>query len=206
MTWLRRQWLPLSVLVIAVGSLIASIAWVVHAGRGPAGTGPGPMMGGAAIAGGGPVRDMDDAKRAAARFADRWGLTVGEVMQFDNGFYAELADRAGTLATEVLIDPDTGDVQIEYGPAMMWNTAYGMHPARAAAPAVSVGQAKTIADQWLAANRPGEHASDAEAFPGYYTLHTLSRDDQVVGMLSVHASAGTVWPHTWHGRFIAMTD
>jgi hypothetical protein len=64
----------------------------------------GPGMGGAAIAGEGPVRGLDDAERAAARFADRWGLTVGEVMQFDNGFYAELADPSGTLATEVLID------------------------------------------------------------------------------------------------------
>jgi hypothetical protein len=41
--------------------------------------------------------------------------------------------------------------------------------------------------------------------PGYYTLHTL-RGEQVVGMISVNAATGAVWPHTWHGRFIAMTD
>jgi hypothetical protein len=51
-------------------------------------------------------------------------------MQFDNGFYAELVDQAGNGATEVLVDPRSGAVQIEWGPAMMWNTAYGMHPAR----------------------------------------------------------------------------
>jgi hypothetical protein len=31
--------------------------------------------------------------------------TMGAVMQFDNGFYAELVDRGGNRATEVLIDP-----------------------------------------------------------------------------------------------------
>ncbi len=199
MTWLRRQWLPLSVLVIAVALLGASVTWVGI----PAGvTGPGHGTG--HVAGDGPVRNLDDAQRAATRFANRWGLTVGEVMQFDNGFYAELADPSGALATEVLIDPPTGDVQIEFGPAMMWNTAYGMHPGRPTDTTISAEQAKAIANQWLAMNRPGEHAVDADAFPGYYTLHTL-QDTQVVGMLSVNAATGTVWPHTWHGRFVAMT-
>jgi hypothetical protein len=105
----------------------------------------------------------------------------------------------------VLIHPNTGAVQIEYGPAMMWNTAYGMHPPRPTSETISAEQAKTVADQWLQINRPGEHAGGADAFPGYYTLHTL-RGDQVVGMLSVNAATGAVWPHTWHGRFIAMAD
>lgn len=204
MTWLRHRWLPVSVLVAAAGLLAASLVWVGGAGWGPAGVRPGHMMGSVGIAGDGPVRNLNDAQRAATRFADRWGLTVGEVMQFDNGFYAELADPSGTLATEVLIDPDTGDVQIEYGPAMMWNAAYGMHP-RPGVETVSAEQAAAIADEWLETHRPGEHADDVDAFPGYYTLHTL-RDDQVVGMVSVNAITGAVWPHTWHGRFIAMTD
>jgi hypothetical protein len=80
-----------------------------------------------------------------------------------------------------------------------------MHRARAGAAAVSGEQAKAIADRWLAAHRPGERAGDAEAFPGYYTMHTL-RDDQVVGMLSVHAVSGAVWYHSWHGSLIAVTD
>jgi hypothetical protein len=45
-------------------------------------------------------------------------------------------------------------------------------------------QAQVIADRWLQANRPGEHAGVADAFPGCYTVHTL-RGDLVVGMLSV---------------------
>jgi hypothetical protein len=167
------------------------------------------MMGGGmmapGISGAGPVRSLDDAQRAAGRFADRWVLTVGEVMQFDNGFYAELVEPPGDLATEVLIDARTGGVQVEFGPAMMWNTAYGMHPARAGTATISPDRAQVIAERWLDSNRPGEHAGDADAFPGYYTLHTL-RGDQTVGMLSVHAATGAVWYHSWHGRFIAITE
>jgi hypothetical protein len=28
--------------------------------------------------------------------------------------------------TEVLVDPESGSVQLEFGPAMMWNTRFGM--------------------------------------------------------------------------------
>jgi hypothetical protein len=203
MTRLRHRWGPLAVLVIAVGLLVASFAWVGGAGWGPGMMGPG--MGGAAITGDGPVQDLDGARKAATRFADRWGLTVGEVMQFDNGYYAELVQPSGSLATEVLVDARTGAVQLEFGPAMMWNTAYGMHPARAGIATVDGEQATVIADRWLDAYRPGEQAGDADAFPGYYTLHTL-RGGEVVGMLSVNAFTGAVWYHTWHGRFIAMTE
>jgi hypothetical protein len=36
-------------------------------------------------------------------------------------------------------------------------------------------------------------------------LHFLN-DGQIEGMLSVHGSSGDVWPHTWHGDFVAMID
>ena len=47
-------------------------------------------------------------------------------MQFQRNFYAKLVDSHGNGATEVLVDSSTGVVSIEYGPAMMWNTRYGM--------------------------------------------------------------------------------
>jgi hypothetical protein len=202
MSWLRRRWLPLTVLVAATTMLVTSIMWAVAAlGWSPVGGMMGP-----AVRGDAPVRNLAAADRAAARFAQSWGLTVGEVMQFDNGFYAELVDPAGNRATEVLIDWATGTVGLEWGPAMMWNTAYGMHPGPAGRqPPVGLDQARRLADAWLSANRPGEHADEPEAFPGYYTLHTL-RGDRIVGMLSVHATTGAVWYHTWHGRFIAMRE
>lgn len=53
-------------------------------------------------------------------------LRVGEVMRFTRNYYAELEERDGTKSTEVLADPQNGAVQLEFGPAMMWNTRCGM--------------------------------------------------------------------------------
>lgn len=204
----RRRWLPLTVLVAAVVTLIASLAWVSDTGGG---WGSGSMRAigmtgpATAIAGAGPVEDLDAARRAASGLAEPWGLETGEVMEFDNGFYVELSDPSGDLATEVLVDPRTGSAQIEFGPAMMWNTAYGVHRSRITTPTIGPEQARTVADEWLAQNRPGEAAAEPEEFPGYFTLHTLV-GDQVVGMLSVHAGSGAVWYHSWHGRFVAMDE
>lgn len=119
------------VLVAAIAALGASVAWAVaqsnddDPGWGMMRFGPG-MMGYASNGGGEPVRGLADAKRQAERFADRLDLRVGEVMQFTNGYYAELVESDGRLATEVLVNPGTGAVWLEYGPAMMWNTRYGM--------------------------------------------------------------------------------
>jgi hypothetical protein len=200
MSWLRQRWLPLSVLLAAAGLLVASLEWTVaNAAWGP--TGPRTAT---AIPGTGRVTSLAAAERAAARFAAPHGLEVGEVMQFKNGFYATLVDPAGNGATEVLVDPASGAVRLEWGPAMMWNTAYGMHPGRQdTAASVQPQQAVRIARAWLNENRPGERPGEAEAFPGYYTLHTL-RGGQISGMLSVHAASGAVWYHDWHGQFIQM--
>lgn len=67
----------------------------------------------------------------AQRFAGRLGLHVNEVMQFQRNYYAKLVDGNGNGATEVLVDPTSGLVSIEYGPAMMCNTRYGMGRAAA---------------------------------------------------------------------------
>ena len=185
----RRGWLlPLVLLVAAVTALAASIVWAAGNPSGRRDT---------AVA---------DAGLAAQRFADPWDLHVGEVMRFDNGYYAELLDPAGNGATEVLIDPASGAVQLEWGPAMMWNTTFGMmHAAQPGAPPVSADQARQLADRWLRDNRTDLHAGEAEQFPGYYTLHAL-RGEQIAGMLSVHAGTGAVWYHTWHGRFVEMRE
>lgn len=204
---LRGRRLPLAVLVAALAALIASLVWVAGSDtwRPDGRPGTGMMMGTAS--GTGPVRSLADADRAAGRFADRWDLRVGEVMRFTNGYYAELLDPAGNRATEVLIDPGSGTVQLEFGPAMMWNTAYGMMPARTTptSTAITADQAVRIADRWLRDNHPGLHAAEPDQFPGYYTLHTL-RGERIVGMLSVNATSGDVWHHTWHGRFLQMQE
>ncbi len=188
-------------------------------------SGPG-MMGYSSSRGGEPVRDLAGAKRQAQRFAERLDLRVGEVMQFENNYYVELVEPGGELGTEVLVDPTTGAVSIEYGPAMMWNTRYGMMGGSGAGammsgdfrgdptwtpspvtaqPSVSAQEAEAIAARWLAREQGTLRAGKADAFPGYYTIHTLE-GDQVAGMLSVNAYTGAVWYHWWHGPFLSMME
>jgi hypothetical protein len=165
------------------------------------------MMGDYGLAGNGQrVDSLATAKGRAQAFADTLGLRVGEVMQFSNGFYAELNTVDGHGATEVLVDPRDGGVQIEFGPAMMWNTTYGPHRAPGTGPAhVSTSDAQALAQRWLDEHQPGLTAAKSEEFPGYVTMHTL-RDDQITGMMSVNTSTGAVWYHTWHGQYVAMSE
>jgi hypothetical protein len=130
---MRVKTLPLVVLVAAVAALVGSVGWAVA--RADEGNGNGGwmmsrygsgMMGYSASGAGEPVRDLAGAKHQAQRFADKLGLRVGEVMRFTNNYYAELVEKNGRLATEVLVEPASGAVYLEYGPAMMWNTRYGM--------------------------------------------------------------------------------
>ncbi|TLQ44696.1 hypothetical protein FEF34_17775 [Streptomyces marianii] len=199
----RGRGVPLVVLVVAVSALIASLVWVVGADTWR----PGPWAMTGAVSREGPVRDFSDAEQAAQRFADRWNLRVGEVMRFSDGYYAQLLDSRGRGATEVLIDPGGGTVHREFGPAMMWNTAYGMmaRPVETGSRTIEPGRAVRIADQWLGEHRPGLRAAEPTAFPGYYTLHTL-RGDRITGMLSVNSSTGQVWYHTWHGEFLGTSE
>nr|AHE40216.1 Hypothetical protein pFRL6_129 [Streptomyces sp. F12] len=148
---------------------------------------------------------LDQARQRAKAFSDRLGLRVGEVMQFSRNFYAELQTSDGHGATEVLVNPADGAVQIEYGPAMMWNTVYGMHYGSRSPARISSAQAQGIAQQWLRARGSTLIAGDPESYPGYYTLHTM-RDGKISGMLSVNSSTGQVWYHTWHGTYIAMSQ
>jgi hypothetical protein len=212
------------------------------------------------------VRTLTSARSDAHQFASRLGLRVDEVMQFERNFYAKLVDGKGNAATEVLVDPASGFVSIEYGPAMMWNTRYGMGASSASmmgsygtgmmgtqdrrststpgygaggmgssgsarmgssgsggmmgssggssattqtppqtSGTVSLADAHALAQRWLDANEPGVVVeTGGDVFPGYYTLETL-KDGKITGMISVNATTGAVWPHWWHGAFIAKS-
>lgn len=140
-------------------------------------------------------------------------LVLTEVMEFSNNFYAEVEEEStGIHAFELLINRYTGAVYPEPGPNMMWNTKYGhmggMMGGWWGTPSgemtITPEQARTYAQAWLDANLPGTTVADeADAFYGYYTIHTL-RNGQIAGMLSVNGYTGAVWYHTWHGDFIAM--
>ena len=135
---MKKRFLPVPVLIVALAALVGTVGYAVANATG-SGQGFGQMhrgayammgSGGKSTAwytdGTGPVRDIAGARAQAQRFADRLGLKTAEVMQFTNNFYVRLDDKTGHPATEVLVDPQTGGVTLEYGPAMMWNTRYGM--------------------------------------------------------------------------------
>ncbi|MHB8187435.1 MAG: hypothetical protein ACYDDU_15455 [Dermatophilaceae bacterium] len=151
------------------------------------------------------VSGIPAARTRATTAAAPAGLRPGEVMWFDNGFYVELKDSAGLPATEVIVDPRTGAVSTEPGPAMMWNTRFGMRARGADTAAVDATKAREIATAWLAANQAGTTIGSIDAYPGYFTLD-LQRGGTVSGMMSVNSSTGAVWYHTWHGAFIAKED
>lgn len=138
---MRGRIVPLLVVVVALAVLAGTISYAVARANNGGNHGYGSMMNGSGYAmmgghagtrsdwylnGSGPISTISAARSQAQRFADQLDLKTGEVMQFANNFYVLLTDSQGKPATEVLVDPETGAVTLEYGPAMMWNTRYGM--------------------------------------------------------------------------------
>jgi hypothetical protein len=147
-----------------------------------------------------------------------------------------IEESSGIGAFEVLVDPITQDIYPEPGPNMMWNTKYGHMsgfgmmgmmgnsgwPRRGGMGAgmisgvtaaeisaempVSPEEAIESAQRYLDRYLPGTQVQDeADTFYGYYTLH-ITRDGQTIGMLSVNGYTRTVFPHTWHGDFLEMSE
>jgi len=86
-----------------------------------------------------------------------------------------------------------------------WQTP-GTAPQLSAEMPVSPEQAVKLAQDYLDAYLPGTQVEEhVDQFYGYYTLHTL-RAGQISGMLSVNGFSGQVFPHTWHGAFIAISE
>jgi len=161
------------------------------------------------------VLTIDQAAEGVEQYVAGLGYTkleLDEVMEFEYNFYAIVKEQdTGIGAMELLVDRATGAVGPEMGPNMMWNARYGMMAGRgmmggfaSETNTLTSEEALEVAQRWLDANRPGAQTeSHADAFYGYYTVHTL-RDGEVEGMLSVHGSTGQVWYHTWHGDFVQM--
>lgn len=172
---------------------------------------------------------VDEAKQAAQKYVDSTGvsgLSLGEVMIFNNNAYVVVKETATAMgAFELLVDPVSKLAYPEPGPNMMWNQKYGglnhagMMGGRGgwmmgqnwfgAVPSnvpadmpVTTDQAIRNAQAFLDQYQPGAvAATDPAKFYGYYTLD-FSKDGKVVGMLSVNGYSGQVFLHTWHGTFI----
>jgi hypothetical protein len=176
------------------------------------------MMGGWTAPNGKAI-SIAQARQSVQRYIDRIGnknLAIDEVIEFQRNFYAIVKDTStGHGAFEVLVNKVTGAVMLEPGPAMMWNTQYGMMSGgmggmmgyrQPAGPiTVSAVKAEQIARQWLAQNEPGATTETPDEFPGYYTIHFL-QNGKITGMLSVNGYTGQVWYHTWHGKAIRVLE
>ncbi len=229
------QWTGLILLAIGVGLALAFVYSTPPTARGTSfqstpypfpqprgfggwGMGPGMMNRFGYPDTGAPI-SLDEAVEAAERYLAAYGnpdLTLVEVMEFSDNFYAEVEEQStGIHAFEILIDRFTGYVYPEPGPNMMWNTKYGhmgggmmggWRRSQTGALSVSTEQAQEFAQQWLDRYLPGTSvAEEADAFYGYYTIHVM-KGDQIYGMLSVNGYTGEVWYHTWHGDFINMKE
>ncbi len=153
------------------------------------------------------------AETVATQYLDLYrgnDLEIAEIMEFANNFYVQAKEKnTGRYAFELLIDRRSGRTYPEPGPNMMWNTKYGrmnwlpwVHASEKMR--ITPDEAVKLAQDYLNRNGNGLTAEpDADAFYGYYTLHTM-RDGKITGMLSVNGETGAVWPHTWHGEFIGM--
>ena len=199
--------------------------WQGKSGVGSWGMGPGMMGGGyrpgilsQPYPGNNTPITIDQAVEAANQYVSAFGnsdLTLTEVMEFSDNFYAEVKEKSTGIHTfEVLIDRYTAAVYPEPGPNMMWNTRYspmagmmgGWGIQQAEAMSITSEQALGIAQQWLDQSLPGTStAGQADTFYGYYTIHIL-KNNQIYGMLSVNGFTGDVWYHTWHGDFINMKE
>ena len=68
---------------------------------------------------------------------------------------------------------------------------------------VNLYQARKNAQAYLDARKSGlTIEEDTDVFYGYYTVHTVDKDGNTVGMLSVNGYTGQVWNHIWQGTFI----
>jgi hypothetical protein len=137
-------------------------------------------------------------------------LKIKEIMEFSNNFYVRVEERStGINAFELLVDRYTGRVMPEPGPNMMWNTKYGMmgtnRGTAAADMPVSAQNASQYAQEWLDLNNPGAKVEDPDTVYGYYTID-VSKDGSTYGMLSVNGYTGSVWYHTWHGKFMGTVE
>jgi hypothetical protein len=162
---------------------------------------------------------LDQATQAAKEAIAAYGnpdLTLGEILEFSNNYYVMVREQSTEHdAFELLVDRYSGAVYPEPGPNRMWNTKYGhmggmmgswSNVTPATAMTISAQKARSLAQSYLDQVAPGTVVEEqVDTFYGYYTLETL-KDGQVSGMLSVNGYTGQVWPHTWHGAFVAQAN
>lgn len=198
--------------------------------RQPFGMGPG-MMGNRFSNYTGEPLSIEEVKTSVEAYLAQLGnddLVLKELMIFNQNAYAVIQEEStGISAMELLVDHASGDVFPEYGPNMMWNLKYGMMGGRRGefgsgaccsdvysadgnfefeAMPVTLEKARAAAQEYLDQAVPGATITDEVfIFYGYYTFD-FEENGEMAGMLSVNGFSSDVWPHTWHGDFVAEQE
>lgn len=154
-----------------------------------------------------------EARARLESFAKRFSpeARLKDFMSFGENYYAQVVDARGNGLVEILADRYTGNVYLEPGPNMMWNTRLGMGYGLMGGGGMMQGQppmavrydrtaAQKLAEQFLKGYLPGARVMEGQAFSGYYTFDFGRKE--IEGMMSVSAYTGEVWIHTWHGVFL----
>ena len=157
-------------------------------------------------------------------------LSVAEVDQYSTCYYARVVEtNTGAGAFELTINNVTGAVTAEQGAMMEWNTKYGISSGTGmmgylttgtnggimgsggmmtwlrgtptTTMAVTMDQAKTMAQQYLTTNYPGTTVGQATTFYGYYMMQVLKGTNNY-GMMTVNGQTGQVLYCSWLGTFM----
>jgi hypothetical protein len=133
------------------------------------------------------------------------GFKVFKITAFAAGDYVAVAEPSGKPAFELEFVPMLRTIKPE-PVSRFWNTRYGTSKGLgfpdASATSLAPFDAKILAGKWLALRAPREStAPGGRGFPGYYTFDTML-DQKPAGMISVNATTGALWYHSWYGAFI----
>ena len=157
-------------------------------------------------------------------------LAIGTMQEYSKMYYAQIIEQNnGTGAFELEVNKNTGVVTPMQGPTMMWNTKYGvtstgmmgyltstsgsggmmggrgmmtwLRGTPTTNMAISMEQAKTLAQQYLDANYTGTTVGQVTTYYGYCTMQVL-KGGNPVGMMAVYGSTGQVMYYSWMGTFM----
>ena len=137
-------------------------------------------------------------------------LRVASIYEFEKLFYAVVLETdTGKGAFQLVIQPVSGKVRYESGPAMNWNTKYGRRqgtvitvPENTLTMAEAAAQAQQVLDE---KTEGVTIDSNGIEFYGYYSFE-YQVDGETAGILSVNAEDGKLWFHNWLGNFIGKKE
>jgi len=137
-------------------------------------------------------------------------LRVASIYEFEELFYAVVLETdTGKGAFQLVIQPVSGNVRYESGPAMNWNTQYGRREGTViTAPehTLTMAEAAAQAQQKLDQETEGVTIDPKGIeFYGYYSFE-YQVDGETAGILSVKAEDGKLWFHNWLGNFIGKKE